>query len=128
MLNSLKTAAEAAAVPPTYLPSELSFENYQTLNRYGAGLWRYLFNSVAVALITVVGTLFLSLLGGFGFARYSFPGKRFFLRHHSGDPDDPVSIHPYAAFYYPGEARAAKHSSRLGTQYTSCFSFPSGSF
>ena len=75
ILTSLKTPSEAAAIPPTYLPSELSLENYETLNRYGAGLWRYVYNSVAVALLTVVGTLVLSLLGGFGFARYSFPGK-----------------------------------------------------
>lgn len=75
VLTSLKTPSEAAAVPPTYLPSELSYENYETLNRYGAGLWRYVYNSVAVALITVAGTLLLSILGGFGFARYTFPAK-----------------------------------------------------
>jgi multiple sugar transport system permease protein len=73
--NSLKTPSEAAAVPPHYLPSSLSLENYATLNRYGSGLWRYVYNSTAVALLTVLGTLVLSLLGGFGFARYRFPGK-----------------------------------------------------
>lgn len=75
VLNSLKTPSEAAAVPPVYLPSVFSLENYETLNRYGAGLWRYVYNSTVVAALTVLGTLILSLLGGFGFARFSFPGK-----------------------------------------------------
>jgi multiple sugar transport system permease protein len=73
--NSFKTPSEAAAVPPTYFPSRISFENYQVLVQYGQGLWRYLSNSAAAALITVVGALVLSLLGGYGFARFAFPGK-----------------------------------------------------
>jgi multiple sugar transport system permease protein len=73
--NSFKTPSEAAAVPPTYFPSRISFENYQVLVQYGQGLWRYLSSSAAAALITVVGALVLSLLGGYGFARFSFPGK-----------------------------------------------------
>jgi multiple sugar transport system permease protein len=73
--NSFKTPSEAAAVPPTYFPSRISFENYQVLVQYGQGLWRYLSNSAAAALITVFGALALSLLGGYGFARFSFPGK-----------------------------------------------------
>ena len=75
LLSSLKTPSEAAAVPPTYLPGKLSLENYRLLNQYGAGLWRYVYNSTVVAIFTVLGTLVLSLLGGFGFARFSFPGK-----------------------------------------------------
>jgi multiple sugar transport system permease protein len=75
VLGSLKTPSEAAAVPPTYFPSKLSFENYLALSQYGAGLWRYISNSFVAALITVIGALVLSLLGGFGFARFSFPGK-----------------------------------------------------
>ena len=75
LLSSLKSPAEAAAVPPTYLPNKLSFENYRLLGEYGVGLWRYLYNSTVVAVFTVLLTLVLSLLGGFGFARFSFPGK-----------------------------------------------------
>ncbi len=39
---SLKTTEEAAAVPPTYFPSELSLDNYEKLWDYGSGLPRYL--------------------------------------------------------------------------------------
>jgi multiple sugar transport system permease protein len=51
------------------------FGNYQTLSHYQAGIWRYLANSVFVSLVTVVLTLVVSCLGGYAFARFSFPGK-----------------------------------------------------
>jgi multiple sugar transport system permease protein len=49
--------------------------NYATLARYQAGIWRYLANSAFVSLLTVVLTLGISLLGGYAFARFRFPGK-----------------------------------------------------
>lgn len=51
------------------------FGNYQTLTTYQAGIWRYLANSLFVSGLTVCLTLAVSLLGGYAFARYSFPGK-----------------------------------------------------
>jgi multiple sugar transport system permease protein len=49
--------------------------NYTTLAHYQAGVWRYLANSAIVSLTTVVLTLTISLLGGYAFARFKFPGK-----------------------------------------------------
>jgi multiple sugar transport system permease protein len=49
--------------------------NYKTLANYQAGIWQYLANSAFVSLLTVVLTLFISLLGGYAFARFRFPGK-----------------------------------------------------
>ena len=51
------------------------FGNYITLANYQAGIWVYLFNSLFVSLLTVALTLLLSLLGGYAFARFKFPGK-----------------------------------------------------
>jgi multiple sugar transport system permease protein len=51
------------------------FGNYATLASYQAGIWRYLANSAFVSLTTVLLTLLISLLGGYAFARFSFPGK-----------------------------------------------------
>jgi multiple sugar transport system permease protein len=51
------------------------FGNYETLSRYQAGIWRYLANSAFVSLLTVAMTLVISLLGGYAFARFRFPGK-----------------------------------------------------
>ncbi|MEU5567615.1 carbohydrate ABC transporter permease [Micromonospora musae] len=49
--------------------------NYETLANYQAGIWRYLANSAFVSLLTVALTLLVSLLGGYAFARFRFPGR-----------------------------------------------------
>lgn len=51
------------------------FGNYVALADYQAGIWVYLANSLFVSLLTVLLTLVVSLLGGYAFARFSFPGK-----------------------------------------------------
>jgi multiple sugar transport system permease protein len=73
MISSLKTPAEAAAVPPTFLPSQISWENYTRLNEIGDGILQYAGNSVFVTLLTISGTIVLSTLAGYGFARFTFP-------------------------------------------------------
>jgi multiple sugar transport system permease protein len=78
-LTSFKPPKEAAAVPPTYWPSAFTFENYIKLNKYGAGISRYVANSAIVALVTVIGTVILSTLAGYGFSRFHFPGRNFFF-------------------------------------------------
>jgi multiple sugar transport system permease protein len=49
--------------------------NYQTLAGYQAGIGVYLANSAFVSVLTVLLTLGVSLLGGYAFARFRFPGK-----------------------------------------------------
>ncbi len=51
------------------------FGNYIALADYQAGVWVYLGNSLFVSVLTVALTLLISLLGGYAFARFSFPGK-----------------------------------------------------
>src|SRR5215475_13246625 len=51
------------------------FGNYESLTHYQAGIWRYLWNSAFVSLLTVALTLTISVLGGYAFARFRFPGK-----------------------------------------------------
>lgn len=53
------------------------FGNYNTLAHYQAGIWQYVINSVIVSGLTVIFTLTISTLGGYAFARFSFPGKNF---------------------------------------------------
>jgi multiple sugar transport system permease protein len=55
--------------------SGFGFGNYVAMAQYGEGVGTYLANTAAVSLMTVVGTLVVSGLGGYGFARFSFPGK-----------------------------------------------------
>ncbi|MFG1707469.1 carbohydrate ABC transporter permease [Nonomuraea sp. M3C6] len=49
--------------------------NYLEMASFGEGLGTYATNSVLVAVMTVAGTLVVSALGGYGFARFDFPGK-----------------------------------------------------
>ncbi len=75
VITSVKPPAEAAAIPPTGLPSRITWDNYRKLNEFGVGAQRYLFNSVATSIMTVAGTIILSTLAGYGFSRFSFPAK-----------------------------------------------------
>src|SRR5258706_857397 len=75
MLTSVKPPVEASASPSTGLPSHIVFDNYIKLNNYGEGIGQYMFNSVSVAIMTVIGAIILRTLGGFGFSRFSFRGK-----------------------------------------------------
>ena len=77
VVTSLKPPAEASAAPPTGLPTQIVWDNYEKLNQLGFGIAQYAFNSIAVSIMTVVGTVVLSTLGGYGFSRFSFPGKNF---------------------------------------------------
>jgi multiple sugar transport system permease protein len=75
VLDSLKTAEEAAASPPSYLPTTLSLENYAKVFHYQAGLPTYLFNSLAVGFLTIVMCLVLAVCAGYGLARFRLPAK-----------------------------------------------------
>jgi len=75
VLTSLKTTGEAAAIPPTYLPHELSLDNYARLWSYQAGLPKYLGNSFITAFLTIGFTLLLTIPAGYALARFPIPGK-----------------------------------------------------
>lgn len=51
------------------------FENYKRVFSYGDSIGVYLFNTTAVALMTVVGVLIVSSFGGYAFARLPFRGR-----------------------------------------------------
>jgi multiple sugar transport system permease protein len=72
---SLKTTLEAAALPPTYVPRELSLDSYVKLWGYQAGLLTYVFNSGIAAGLTIVFCLILTIPAGYSLARFHVPGK-----------------------------------------------------
>jgi multiple sugar transport system permease protein len=67
-LASIKTAADASAIPPSYLPRSLSFENYAKVFQFGAGLATYVANSALVAAMTIAACLALAAPAGYGLA------------------------------------------------------------
>jgi multiple sugar transport system permease protein len=74
-LASIKTAADASASPPHYLPAALSFENYAKVFRYQAGLATYVGNSALIALIVIASCLAIAAPAGYGLARFALRGK-----------------------------------------------------
>jgi len=75
LLGSLKSPAEAAQVPPTYVPRSVSLQSYATLWASSVGVGQSILNSLVVALATVVLTVVLALLAAYGFHRFPFPGS-----------------------------------------------------
>ena len=75
VLASVKPTAEAAQTPPTYVPHGFSLDAYRRLWEYQSGLPTYLFNSFATAILTVLFSLVLTTLAGYGLARFPVPFK-----------------------------------------------------
>jgi multiple sugar transport system permease protein len=74
-LNSVKDKDEANQQPPSWFPHSFSLENYQNLRHFDQGIGVYLRNSIIVSALTVAGSVAVCVLGGYGFARFRFPGK-----------------------------------------------------
>ena len=75
VLASVKPTAEAAETPPTYFPHGFSLDAYRRLWDYQNGLPTYLMNSLGAAALTVLFTLVLTVLAGYGLARFPVPFK-----------------------------------------------------
>lgn len=75
-LASFRHGTEARLPPlPPWPTSGISIDSYQSLDTFGAGIWQHTINSLLVSVATVVLTVFVSLLAGYGFSRYRFPLK-----------------------------------------------------
>jgi multiple sugar transport system permease protein len=79
-LSSLKPAFEARQPPlPPWPTSGVTVENYIALDGYGAGFLSHATNSLIVSVGTVVLTVIISVLAGYGFSRFRFPFKGLFF-------------------------------------------------
>ncbi|WP_027035330.1 carbohydrate ABC transporter permease [Mesorhizobium ciceri] len=80
VLSAFKPAAEARLPPlPPWPTTGFSLENYATLNSFGDGLWVSAQNSIYVSVMTVVLSVAVSVLAGYGFSRFRFPFKDLFF-------------------------------------------------
>ncbi|RUX04581.1 carbohydrate ABC transporter permease [Mesorhizobium sp. M00.F.Ca.ET.151.01.1.1] len=74
VLSSLKTPAESMQVPPVWIPHAPSLEAYEKVSgvvNVGRSMW----NSLVIASITTGGVLGTSMMAGYAFAKYHFPGR-----------------------------------------------------
>jgi multiple sugar transport system permease protein len=67
--------ASVSGQPGTKQVSGLGLGNYVTLLHYGNGALLYFINSVVISVATVILTLAVSVVGGYAFARFAFPGR-----------------------------------------------------
>jgi multiple sugar transport system permease protein len=72
---SFKSTAEAAALPPVYVPSAITLDSYERLWTYQAGLPTYLLNSFGTAFLTILFVLVLTIPAAYALARFPVPGK-----------------------------------------------------
>lgn len=76
MLVSFKPSMEARQPPlPPWPVGGFSLQSYEKLSEYGVGIWTYAGNSLIVAVATVLISVIISLLAGYGFSRFDFPFK-----------------------------------------------------
>lgn len=80
VLSTFKPPMEARQPPlPPWPTTGFSVENYATLDSFGDGLWHAAQNSIYVAAMSVLLTVLISVLAGYGFSRFHFPFKNVFF-------------------------------------------------
>ena len=76
VLSTFKPPMEARQPPlPPWPTTGISFDNYVSLDNFGDGLWVSAQNSIYVAAMTVIFSVVISALAGYGFSRFHFPLK-----------------------------------------------------
>jgi cellobiose transport system permease protein len=73
---STGTTSDIYAYPPKLLPGSHLIDNINRLFD-AIDFWGSLVNTIIVATLTTVGTLFFTSLAGFTFAKFNFPGRNF---------------------------------------------------
>lgn len=77
LMCSFKTEVEIFRFPPDVLPETLNLENYR--NVFDSKLPIQMWNSVKISIYTIVFTLLLAFLAGYGFARSDWKGMNVLL-------------------------------------------------
>ncbi|RKP53110.1 carbohydrate ABC transporter permease [Cohnella endophytica] len=72
--GAFKAKLEAVKMPPQLLPSHWNFDNFKLIEHYFP-LYRFLYNSVAVAIATTILQLFICAMAAYVFAKIPFKGR-----------------------------------------------------
>jgi multiple sugar transport system permease protein len=73
--GSFKLQTVTVAIPPEFIPSNPTLRNWQKLFFGPWPIWRWLFNSFVISLLTAFLVLVISSLTGYGFGKKRFPGS-----------------------------------------------------
>lgn len=76
--TSFKSRAETQQMPPTWIPNDITMENYiQVINKTPIPL--SIRNSSIITIGTILLCLILGLPAAYGFSKFEFPGKNFLI-------------------------------------------------
>jgi ABC-type glycerol-3-phosphate transport system permease component len=76
--TALKTPSEVYAFPPTWIPKAPTLENFLSVIQ-NQNLIHAFFNTLIIATGTTLIALVVGVMGGYGFARFKFPGRNTLL-------------------------------------------------
>ncbi|MEH2364010.1 carbohydrate ABC transporter permease [Nostoc sp.] len=76
---SFKPLSEIVSAQPNFLPKNFTLDNYKQIFLQEPLFWRWLFNSVAIAVSVTLLNLLLNSMAGYALARLRFVGKRFWF-------------------------------------------------
>jgi multiple sugar transport system permease protein len=76
---SFKPLTEIVGGEPNFLPKNFTFDNYKQIFLKEPLFWRWLFNSVAIAVSVTLLNLLLNSMAGYALARLRFVGKGFWF-------------------------------------------------
>ncbi|MBN4006815.1 carbohydrate ABC transporter permease [Nostoc sp. LPT] len=76
---SFKPLTEIVSDEPNFLPKNFTLDNYKQIFLQEPLFWRWLFNSVAIAVSVTLLNLLLNSMAGYALARLRFVGKRFWF-------------------------------------------------
>jgi ABC-type glycerol-3-phosphate transport system permease component len=72
--SSLMTSKQIFAYPPELIPNPATIDNYVNMAKI-VPVWKYLFNSSIVAVLTTIGQIIISSMAAYAFARLKFKGR-----------------------------------------------------
>ncbi|ANJ28974.1 ABC transporter permease [Agromyces aureus] len=78
VLTSLRSPSDVFTFPPNFLPTNITFDAFQTIFADGR-LLHYLGNSLLVASVTAVGSVFVGMYCAYSFSKFRYRGRRSFM-------------------------------------------------
>lgn len=78
VVTALKTDIEIFQQPPPIFPPDPQWQNFGASTTY-ISFWRYMWNTIAISGLTVLGTVLSCTFIAYGFARIQWPGRNIFF-------------------------------------------------
>lgn len=75
---SLRPQADVLTYPPELIPTRFTFEPYQVV-LFESQMLQWVWNSIKVTLLQVIGILFVTIPSSYAFSRFEFRGRRIAL-------------------------------------------------